>query len=689
MTMLLLAALALPAAAFEDATLQALRQGDCRPALVDTPAGDAPEESLAKARCAVGADRVDEALVLLQPVTASELKGYASLVAAEALLGRGEPAQAAARLAGVSLPGPAGDRAALIRGRALIEAGEPLAGRDSLRPLLQGKLASPGAVAEAGGAAPAEVRWWLAEGAVQRGDTAAAIPVWRSIWARNPLSPRAADAAVQLAAAGAPVPDPSTDAGRVLIRERITALEKRMDWAGALEMRDLLPSGDASKTRSKMARASFRAKDYPRAVALFGEIQTRSPEQAFDYALGTSRTGDYATAATRYRALIAAYPDHRLAETAHFKLGYLAYDGGELARAITLFGEHLTKHPGSKKKDEALWFIGWSQYRLGQLGAADATFTRLLREKGNSSLASGARYWQARIAAERGDTAAAEAGYRDVLKRWPVSGHAWFAAWRLGKTWTGRKPESAPAAPPSLDTAGFRRGTALASVGLGGWARAELMQVADALPRTDTVGRWALAHALLEAGAYPAAKKVAPCPSRGMSRLPMDQVAVCMPRPMGDVPARQALSGGLPRNLPYAIMTAESALRPTVSSPAGARGLMQLMPNLAADLHAARYGDQPYDADLLFQPGYNAALGVDELTGLHASLVGAGVDPALPLVIAGYNGGEAAVRRWLDGYDSPPEPDRFAEDISYTETRRYVKRVLGYLQQYRMLYGDG
>ena len=57
-------------------------------------------------------------------------------------------------------------------------------------------------------------------------------------------------------------------------------------------------------------------------------------------------------------------------------------------------------------------------------------------------------------------------------------------------------------------------------------------------------------------------------------------------------------------------------------------------------------------------------------------------------MIAGYNGGAEAVDRWLRSYPSAPEADRFAEDISFSETRRYVKRVLGYLQTWRLVYGD-
>ena len=58
-----------------------------------------------------------------------------------------------------------------------------------------------------------------------------------------------------------------------------------------------------------------------------------------------------------------------------------------------------------------------------------------------------------------------------------------------------------------------------------------------------------------------------------------------------------------------------------------------------------------------------------------------------PAVIASYNAGEEAVRRWLPEGEPPPF-DAWAEDVSYTETRRYIKRVLGYVMRYRERYGD-
>ena len=58
------------------------------------------------------------------------------------------------------------------------------------------------------------------------------------------------------------------------------------------------------------------------------------------------------------------------------------------------------------------------------------------------------------------------------------------------------------------------------------------------------------------------------------------------------------------------------------------------------------------------------------------------------LAIASYNGGPHSVARWMK---AGPEldPDEFIEAIGYSETRRYVKRVLRSYGMYERLYGEG
>ena len=72
--------------------------------------------------------------------------------------------------------------------------------------------------------------------------------------------------------------------------------------------------------------------------------------------------------------------------------------------------------------------------------------------------------------------------------------------------------------------------------------------------------------------------------------------------------------------------------------------MMQLMPSLAEQHHLVAFPNQPYDADQLFQSGYNVSLGTTELMGLLDAMKDIPLADPLPLVIAGYNGGEEAVR---------------------------------------------
>lgn len=104
----------------------------------------------------------------------------------------------------------------------------------------------------------------------------------------------------------------------------------------------------------------------------------------------------------------------------------------------------------------------------------------------------------------------------------------------------------------------------------------------------------------------------------------------------------------------HAIIEVESGYDPTAVSPAGAVGLMQLMPTTAA-----RYGvSHPTD------PVQNIAGGAAYLRDLQVQF---GND--LRLVLAAYNAGEDAVERFQR--QIPP----------YAETQAYVRRVVDLLRR--------
>jgi soluble lytic murein transglycosylase-like protein len=119
--------------------------------------------------------------------------------------------------------------------------------------------------------------------------------------------------------------------------------------------------------------------------------------------------------------------------------------------------------------------------------------------------------------------------------------------------------------------------------------------------------------------------------------------------------------------LVYAVAEVESSFHGDAVSPAGAQGLMQLMPDAAA-LVAGRVGRA--GAAALLDPGVNLRLGQRFLA--YLSRDGA-VGDNLLRVLAAYNGGTASAGKLGDGGG---DPLMFLETLPCDETRHYVQAAL-------------
>ncbi|MBI2783800.1 MAG: transglycosylase SLT domain-containing protein [Gammaproteobacteria bacterium] len=127
---------------------------------------------------------------------------------------------------------------------------------------------------------------------------------------------------------------------------------------------------------------------------------------------------------------------------------------------------------------------------------------------------------------------------------------------------------------------------------------------------------------------------------------------------------------GLPVQLMLALARQESAFRAEALSPAGARGLMQLMPATANEV--ARAHDIPYRTEnQLYDPEVNIALG----TSYYRDMLDRFQDNRI-LATAAYNAGPGRVRGWLTASGGRLPFDAWIEAIPFVETRNYVQNVL-------------
>ena len=131
----------------------------------------------------------------------------------------------------------------------------------------------------------------------------------------------------------------------------------------------------------------------------------------------------------------------------------------------------------------------------------------------------------------------------------------------------------------------------------------------------------------------------------------------------------------------YSVMRQESIFNFQIVSPAGACGLLQIMPATGRML-AKQEGLANFDPSQLYNAYLNIRLGIRYLVDLKAEYK----DDSM-YVLGNYNAGPKPTRRWQAAGAGLPWDIR-AEDISYWETRDYVKRVMGNYWIYQEIYDE-
>ena len=136
---------------------------------------------------------------------------------------------------------------------------------------------------------------------------------------------------------------------------------------------------------------------------------------------------------------------------------------------------------------------------------------------------------------------------------------------------------------------------------------------------------------------------------------------------------------GIPQELIWGIMRAESSYKRDAISPVGALGLMQVMPSTGKRV-SELMGDKNFEGRKLLEPETAVRVGSRYLQRLMGKF-----DQNVALTAASYNAGPHRVRGWLASFGTL-DVDEFIEHIPFLETRNYVKKVVSNYYIYSHLY---
>ena len=320
------------------------------------------------------------------------------------------------------------------------------------------------------------------------------------------------------------------------------------------------------------------------------------------------------------------------------------------------------------------WWAGISAWRLGKLENAQGHFEALALARNASpwNAAAGA-YWAARA---------------HLVGRDPEAVNAWLAQGaRHGETFYGILSRRALSIDLEFDwanpvlSAGEWKRLAANPIGRRGLALLELGRTEEA---EDELARVAAGETELR----PAILAVA-----SAANLPYLSIRLGSSLP-GANPAARFPTGSwtddefqVDRALVLAIIRQESRFDTRAKSPAGARGLMQLMPATASYVgrEAALKRDGQNGRDRLYDPDLNFLLGQRYLNYLLADEA---VGRDLFRMAAAYNAGPGKLRSWERTVPYQGDALLFIESIPSQETRLFIERVLSNLWIYRHRLGQ-
>lgn len=452
------------------------------------------------------------------------------------------------------------------------------------------------------------------------------------------------------------------------------------------------------KARYYLIRIYYRTQQYQTALYgyknLLSGLKNKSLESRLRLAIARCylRLGENEKAVKAYLDYAKRYPRRRMAVECSWKAGWIYEELGQISNTLGVYKQMLKHWPRSQYRHEANFRVGLSYLKLGQYTNAQAIFKGILSKNLSEFHHTRSSYWLAKTYAMQG---MAEKSEKILIALGAQLFDSYYSlkSYRLYESQIDMLYQIKEKLADTKNPLRFYTDSMapLMEKFEELFLIRELMGEDIALRELSekkyypkTLKGWiSLAEIYKKLRAYNHAFKIydyinnkhfADLPSLDKPFLMKESYPLYYDNIVGNF----GVSRDLDKNLVLALIRAESSFNRRAHSGANAFGLMQIIPRTAKSLAMQVDVNYKIPSDL-FNPELNINLGSLYLKNLLDQF-----DNTQEYAIAAYNAGPHRVSRWLK-FKYSDDIDFFVENIEYTQTRNYVRRVMRNYWIYQLL----
>ncbi len=420
---------------------------------------------------------------------------------------------------------------------------------------------------------------------------------------------------------------------------------------------------------------------------------------------------DYRGAADTLLAFVEQVPEHPRAPDFLFRAARYQEILFNLEQAATLWHRMALTYPHHTLAPRAFLLAGVTYVRLGNLAKAQEVFAQGAQSLQDPYWRAAAEFWLGKVLAQQGDVEGARqawtraaaldpTGYYSERARDMLEGRAPFArplAYDTGIDWERERQEAAQwvrqtfnlppqedllSPGPLADDPRYQRGLWLWEFGMYPEARDEWESLRKDVAN-DPANTFRLIYEAQRLGMYRTAILAA---RRVLDLAGMDDFTA-LTAPVyfhhvrfgpyyADLVVPIAQEYDLHPLFLYALIRQESLFEGFIASPAGAQGLMQIIPQTGEYLAQQQGWPPNYAVEDLLRPFVSLRLGVAYFDQQRRVF-----NDNFFVALAAYNAGPGNARRWYEL--APQDPDLFLEMVRFQETHLYIRRIY---ENYRIYY---